>query len=55
MVDDVIAAQPKSVADYRAGKDAALQFLVGQVMKASRGKANPALAREALEKKLRAS
>ena len=47
-----IAANPKSVADYKAGKQAALMFLVGQVMKASRGKANPKLAAETLQKLL---
>lgn len=43
LVEAAIAANPKSVEDYRAGKSQALGFLVGQVMKASRGKANPAL------------
>ncbi|MBQ9344924.1 MAG: Asp-tRNA(Asn)/Glu-tRNA(Gln) amidotransferase subunit GatB [Kiritimatiellae bacterium] len=47
-----IEGNPKSVADYRAGKQAALMFLVGQVMKASRGKANPKLAAETLKKLL---
>ncbi|MBN2507368.1 MAG: Asp-tRNA(Asn)/Glu-tRNA(Gln) amidotransferase subunit GatB [Verrucomicrobia bacterium] len=51
--DQVIAAHPKSAADFRAGKAAALNFLKGQVMKLSRGKANPALAGEILERKLR--
>ncbi|MEW6172033.1 MAG: Asp-tRNA(Asn)/Glu-tRNA(Gln) amidotransferase subunit GatB [Bacillota bacterium] len=53
-ISKVIAANPKVVADYRQGKDKALGFLVGQVMKATRGKANPALVnsllKEALEK-----
>jgi aspartyl-tRNA(Asn)/glutamyl-tRNA(Gln) amidotransferase subunit B len=44
LVREVIAAQPKSCDDFRAGKENALKFLVGQVMKASRGKANPTLA-----------
>jgi aspartyl-tRNA(Asn)/glutamyl-tRNA(Gln) amidotransferase subunit B len=48
-VREVIAAHPKSAADYRAGKENALQFLKGQVMKASRGKADPALAEELLK------
>jgi aspartyl-tRNA(Asn)/glutamyl-tRNA(Gln) amidotransferase subunit B len=43
MVAEVLKANPQPVADYRAGKEAALSFLVGQVMKASRGRANPAL------------
>jgi len=51
--DEVIAANPKSVEDYRAGKAAALNFLKGQVMKLSKGKANPGLAGEVLERKLK--
>ncbi len=50
--DEVIAANPKSAEDFRAGKVAALNFLKGQVMKASKGKANPALVGEMLERKL---
>ena len=50
--DEVIAANPNSVADYKAGKEAALNFLKGQVMKLSKGKANPAVAGEILAKKL---
>jgi len=51
--DQAIAANPKSVEDYCAGKAAALNFLKGQVMKLSKGNANPGLAGEILEKKLR--
>jgi aspartyl-tRNA(Asn)/glutamyl-tRNA(Gln) amidotransferase subunit B len=51
--DQVIAANPGPAADYRAGKIAALNFLKGQVMKLSKGKANPALAGEVLERKLK--
>ena len=51
-VDQVIAANPGPVADFKAGKVSALNFLKGQVMKLSKGKANPALAGEILEKKL---
>jgi Asp-tRNA(Asn)/Glu-tRNA(Gln) amidotransferase B subunit/branched-subunit amino acid transport protein len=51
-VDQAIAANPGSVADFKAGKVSALNFLKGQVMKLSKGKANPALAGEILEKKL---
>ena len=51
-VDDVLAANPKVVADYKAGKTNVSGFLVGQVMKASRGKADPALVNELLGKKL---
>jgi aspartyl-tRNA(Asn)/glutamyl-tRNA(Gln) amidotransferase subunit B len=51
-VDEVIAANPGPAADFKAGKVSALNFLKGQVMKLSKGKANPALAGEILEKKL---
>lgn len=50
---EVIAANPKSVEDFRAGKSAALNFLKGQVMKLSKGKANPNLVGEILQKLLR--
>ena len=52
IVDDVLAANTKSVDEYRAGKDKAFNALVGQVMKASKGQANPAQASELLKKKL---
>jgi aspartyl-tRNA(Asn)/glutamyl-tRNA(Gln) amidotransferase subunit B len=52
--DEAITANPKSVADYRSGKVAALNALKGQVMKLSKGKANPNLAGEILERKLKA-
>jgi aspartyl-tRNA(Asn)/glutamyl-tRNA(Gln) amidotransferase subunit B len=51
-VDEALAASPDSVANYKAGKQQALGFLVGSVMKASRGQANPALVSELLRKKL---
>jgi aspartyl-tRNA(Asn)/glutamyl-tRNA(Gln) amidotransferase subunit B len=51
--DEVIAANPKSAEDFKAGKTAALNFLKGQVMKASKGKANPNVVGEILERKLR--
>jgi len=51
--DDVIAANPKSAEDFKAGKGAALNFLKGQVMKASKGRANPSVVGEILERKLR--
>jgi aspartyl-tRNA(Asn)/glutamyl-tRNA(Gln) amidotransferase subunit B len=51
--DDAISANPNSVADYKNGKIAALNFLKGQVMKLSKGKANPNLIGEILEKKLK--
>ncbi|MBA3651317.1 MAG: Asp-tRNA(Asn)/Glu-tRNA(Gln) amidotransferase subunit GatB [Chthoniobacterales bacterium] len=52
LCDQVIRANPKPVADFRAGHAASLNFLKGQVMKLSRGKANPALVGEILERKL---
>ncbi|HEX3452600.1 MAG TPA: Asp-tRNA(Asn)/Glu-tRNA(Gln) amidotransferase GatCAB subunit B, partial [Solirubrobacteraceae bacterium] len=52
IVDEVLAANPKVAADYKAGKVNVLGFLTGAVMKASRGKANPALAQELLKTKL---
>ncbi len=51
-VDDVIAASPKQVEQYRSGKTAVIGYLVGQVMKASRGQANPAVVTEILKGKL---
>ncbi len=51
-VVDVLAANEKSVNDYRAGKTNVMGFLVGQVMKASRGKADPALVNDVVKKKL---
>jgi aspartyl-tRNA(Asn)/glutamyl-tRNA(Gln) amidotransferase subunit B len=53
LCDEAIAANPGPAADYKAGKAAALNFLKGQVMKLSKGKANPALAGEILERKLK--
>lgn len=50
--DEVINANPASVADYKSGKEAALNFLKGQVMKLSKGKANPSVVGEILAKKL---
>ncbi|MCB1959814.1 MAG: Asp-tRNA(Asn)/Glu-tRNA(Gln) amidotransferase subunit GatB, partial [Rhodocyclaceae bacterium] len=52
IVDEVLAANPKSVEEFRAGKEKALNALVGQVMKASRGKANPAQVNAALRARL---
>jgi aspartyl-tRNA(Asn)/glutamyl-tRNA(Gln) amidotransferase subunit B len=52
LVDDALAANPKSVDEFRAGKDKAFNALVGQVMKASRGKANPAQVNGILRRKL---
>ena len=52
VLDDVFAANPAAVADYRAGKAQAGGFLVGQVMKATRGQANAALVQAALRERL---
>jgi len=52
LVDEVLAAHAAVVADYRAGKTNVMGFLVGQVMKASRGKANPALVNDLVREKL---
>ena len=52
LVDEVLAANAKQVADYRAGKEKAFHSLVGQVMKRSQGKANPAKVNELLRGKL---
>jgi len=53
LCDEVIAANPKPVADFKAGNVASLNFLKGQVIRLSKGKANPQLAGEILEKKLK--
>jgi len=52
IIDDVMANNPQFVADYRGGKDKLFGFFVGQVMKESRGQANPAVVNELLKKKL---
>ncbi len=52
IVDEVLAANPEQVAEIKAGKDKLKGWLVGQIMKASQGKANPALANQILNKKL---
>jgi aspartyl-tRNA(Asn)/glutamyl-tRNA(Gln) amidotransferase subunit B len=52
IVDEVLAANAKQVEDYRAGKEKAFNSLVGQVMKATKGKANPAQVNEILKRKL---
>jgi aspartyl-tRNA(Asn)/glutamyl-tRNA(Gln) amidotransferase subunit B len=52
VIDAVIAANPKQLADYRGGKDKLFGFFVGQVMKATEGKANPAQLNELLKAKL---
>jgi aspartyl-tRNA(Asn)/glutamyl-tRNA(Gln) amidotransferase subunit B len=52
IVDEVIAANPRQVEQYRSGKPSVIGFLVGQVMKASRGQANPATVNDILKTKL---
>ncbi|MBA4342262.1 MAG: Asp-tRNA(Asn)/Glu-tRNA(Gln) amidotransferase GatCAB subunit B [Methylibium sp.] len=55
ILDEVLAANAKSVEEFRAGKEKAFNALVGQAMKATKGKANPALVNELLKKKLGAA
>jgi aspartyl-tRNA(Asn)/glutamyl-tRNA(Gln) amidotransferase subunit B len=52
IVDAVLAANPKNVAEYRAGNAKALNALVGQIMKGSQGKANPQQVNDLLRQKL---
>ena len=52
LIDGILAANPQQVADYRSGKEKAFNSLVGQAMKATKGKANPAQVNELLKKKL---
>ena len=52
IIDEIIAANPKQVEQYRAGKKTVVGFFVGKVMKASKGQANPQMVNELLAKKL---
>ncbi|MGO9980575.1 MAG: Asp-tRNA(Asn)/Glu-tRNA(Gln) amidotransferase subunit GatB [Candidatus Sulfotelmatobacter sp.] len=52
IIDEIVAANPKQLEQYRAGKKTMIGFFVGQVMKASKGQANPPLVNELLTKKL---
>jgi aspartyl-tRNA(Asn)/glutamyl-tRNA(Gln) amidotransferase subunit B len=52
MIRELIGANPTVVADFKAGKQAALQFFIGQIMKASKGSVNPQVAQEAVKKLL---
>jgi aspartyl-tRNA(Asn)/glutamyl-tRNA(Gln) amidotransferase subunit B len=52
IVDEVLAANPRQVEQFRGGKTTVMGFLVGQVMKASRGQANPAAVNEMMKAKL---
>jgi aspartyl-tRNA(Asn)/glutamyl-tRNA(Gln) amidotransferase subunit B len=51
-IDDILAANADKVAEYRSGKDKLFGFFVGQVMKSTGGKANPAILNDLLKKKL---
>ena len=53
VIDEVMAANPAQLADYRSGKDKLFAFFVGQVMKATKGKGNPQQVNELLQKKLK--
>jgi aspartyl-tRNA(Asn)/glutamyl-tRNA(Gln) amidotransferase subunit B len=53
VIDEILAANPDQVDQYRAGKEKLLGFFVGQVMQATKGKANPAALNELLVKKLK--
>ena len=52
LIDEVLASQPKMVEEFRAGKDKALNALVGQVMKRSQGKANPQMVSDLMRQRL---
>ena len=52
LVNEVLNNNPKSIEDFKAGKTQAIGFLMGQVMKASKGKANPPVAKQMIEEKL---
>ena len=53
VVEKIIAANPQSVADYKAGKDKAIGFLVGQAMKETKGKANPQMLNKMFKEELK--
>jgi aspartyl-tRNA(Asn)/glutamyl-tRNA(Gln) amidotransferase subunit B len=53
VIDEVVAASPNQLEQYRSGKEALFGFFVGQVMKASKGKANPKVVNERLKEKLK--
>lgn len=53
IVEEIVAANPQSVADFKAGKDRAIGFLVGQIMKATKGKANPGVVNQLLRDALK--
>jgi aspartyl-tRNA(Asn)/glutamyl-tRNA(Gln) amidotransferase subunit B len=51
-VEEAVDSNPKPVADYLGGRETAMRYLVGQVMKITRGKANPKVVAELMERKL---
>ena len=53
MITQVLDANPQSIADFKNGKDRAVGFLVGQVMKASKGQANPAMTNRLIQEELK--
>ena len=53
IIDDVLAANPGQLESYRSGREALFGFFVGQVMKASKGKANPKIVNERLKERLK--
>ena len=53
LVNEVLSNNPKSIEDFKAGKTQAIGYLMGQVMKASKGKANPPVAKQMIEDKLK--
>ena len=53
VITQVLDANPQSIADFKNGKDRAVGFLVGQVMKASKGQANPAMTNRLIQEELK--
>ena len=53
IVDEVLAKNEKSVIDFKAGKENALKFLIGQIMAHTKGKANPQIVQEIVKNKLK--
>ncbi|MCK5491764.1 MAG: hypothetical protein KAJ14_01485, partial [Candidatus Omnitrophica bacterium] len=52
-VEDVISSNPKAIQEYLEGKDKSIMFLVGQIMKITKGKANPQVAKDMLERRIK--
>ena len=53
IIEKILDDNPKSIEDFKGGKDRAIGFLMGQIMKATKGKANPQLAKKMLEEKIK--